>query len=400
MGALEDFYNNPDVLNAIVGNQQYATGQKPPVVPPYMGSQIPTPPEDNHVLEVLKGLGGLGGTVGHTGQDIFSTMQRAVTEGPYSSTTGEYDPKIGMLAPQLMLPGMGRALGGVGAELGAFGAIPRRLLGKKEISEMNSLIKAHPEREDLIRESYGLPSSISDLPTISPTMNKGSTPQRLPPSSLPREVPTSSKPHNPGERSSRAIDDEMLADARDLIKNGASIRSVAEDLGVHHETLRYRLDNPYSIKTADESFRNSPRASILNSDSVRELILTMKRSGETDLAIAQELQKRMPGQKITEKMVGSQITGLRNKNRLNTTNSSGIPLHPFFGQEADTQKEPYVDLARERIDNQDFNRSIEHYERYRKGKPPVPEVQPPQRGNMISTMDILNILRQQSGQAR
>lgn len=44
-------------------------------------------------------------------KDIYSRMQRAVTQGPYSSPTGEYDPSIGTLPLEVMAPGFGRATG-------------------------------------------------------------------------------------------------------------------------------------------------------------------------------------------------------------------------------------------------------------------------------------------------
>lgn len=49
-------------------------------------------------------------------QDIYKTMEQAVTQGPYSSPTGELDPKIVTLPWKVMSPGFARASG-----LAAFG---------------------------------------------------------------------------------------------------------------------------------------------------------------------------------------------------------------------------------------------------------------------------------------
>jgi hypothetical protein len=92
-----------------------------------------------------------------------------------------------------------------------------------------------------------------------------------------------------------------------------SIRKIAAELGVHHETLRHRLETPYSTKTHDEAFRGSPRASPLNDDHIRQLILAMKRAGQTDNAIAAALRDRMPGVTITSNMVSSQLHTLRKR---------------------------------------------------------------------------------------
>jgi lambda repressor-like predicted transcriptional regulator len=92
-----------------------------------------------------------------------------------------------------------------------------------------------------------------------------------------------------------------------------SVRKIAAELGVHHETLRHRLKTPYSTKTHDEAFRGSPRASPLNNDHIRQLILAMKRAGQTDNAIAAALRARMPGITITTNMVSSQLHTLRKR---------------------------------------------------------------------------------------
>jgi hypothetical protein len=92
-----------------------------------------------------------------------------------------------------------------------------------------------------------------------------------------------------------------------------SVRKIAAELGVHHETLRHRLKTPYSTKTHDEAFRSSPRASPLNDDHIRQLILAMKRAGQTDNAIAAALRARMPGVTVTTNMVSSQLHTLRKR---------------------------------------------------------------------------------------
>jgi len=92
-----------------------------------------------------------------------------------------------------------------------------------------------------------------------------------------------------------------------------SVRKIAAELGVPHKTLYHRLKTPYSTKTHDEAFRGSPRASPLNNDHIRQLILAMKRAGRTDNAIAAALRARMPGITITTNMVSSQLHTLRKR---------------------------------------------------------------------------------------
>jgi DNA-binding phage protein len=92
-----------------------------------------------------------------------------------------------------------------------------------------------------------------------------------------------------------------------------SVRKIATELGVPHKTLYHRLKTPYSTKTHDEAFRGSPRASPLNNDHIRQLILAMKRAGRTDNAIAAALRARMPGITITTNMVSSQLHTLRKR---------------------------------------------------------------------------------------
>lgn len=125
MADLDEFYSNPDILEAIKRNQQYATGNmpilprnnQPPIGEPIFNFNAPelkqysypthptgTPSESSQFaptqedfLNVLKGAGS-------SIKDLYSRIKTGVTEGPYNKETG-YDPRIGLTGPEVMLPG-------------------------------------------------------------------------------------------------------------------------------------------------------------------------------------------------------------------------------------------------------------------------------------------------------
>lgn len=83
-------------------------------------------------------------------KDIYARMQRAVTQGPYSSPTGEYDPSIGTLPLEVMMPGYGRAVG-----LGSSGGRFRGSLSGKKTGFFSNDV-----RESMVRIS----EKLGDVP--------------------------------------------------------------------------------------------------------------------------------------------------------------------------------------------------------------------------------------------
>jgi hypothetical protein len=212
------------------------------------------------------------------------------------------------------------------------------------MQEMRQLIQKHPEHAEEIRASYGLGMDEAAGPSISATTQGKSTSRalrneqnaqssRLPPSSLPENPPMNTGPVAGG---SRALSDDMIAEARKRLAAGESVQSVADDFAVHHTTLRDRLERPYSTRTQDEAYRASPRASPLNDDGIRQLILTMKRSGETDATIAHTLRGHMPDEQITTNMVTSQIARMRRRRELE---AAGLPVPPELHESNDWKAE-------------------------------------------------------------
>lgn len=242
-----------------------------------------------------------------------------------------------------LLAGNGRSAGIARAAEGSGAYRHTRNLSPKELEEMRALVKAHPEQADVIRASYGMEEAEIG-PRISVTIDKQSQPQRMAPATLPETVPVREEPWRAVGPKARALDDEMLGEARHMIENGASVSSIAEELGVHHSTLSMRLKQGYTKRSAEESFRLRPNTSPLNDDGIRQLILTMKRSGETDRAIAEHIQQTVfrGEKKITERMVGGQIHRMRTRQELE---AAGLPIPAELRAENDWQAEVYREDA-------------------------------------------------------
>lgn len=231
--------------------------------------------------------------------------------------------------PGALLPGFVRGAGGA-SDLGALGGKPlptaRRAshLSDVEMAEMNDLLRRHPEKADLIRESYNVSARESPLPRItSGRQETPNAPQRIAPSEIPE------KPSEVNFKGANAFTEEELTAIRAAREQGTTYRELAQQYGVDESAIRKRLaQGGYS-----QNPTGRPRTAAIDDDAL-QLMLTMKRSGETDAAIAQTLRDRMPGEKITENMVTGYLYRMRNRGQLD---ADGLP---FPMERDDTQWSP------------------------------------------------------------
>jgi len=161
-------------------------------------------------------------------------------------------------------------------------------LTPEQVTEMTALIRRHkgdPEMQATIRGWFGLADDTTDkLPKIAVARETGSDPRSL---AAKDTLPETAPAVRPVWERQKALDGDMLEQAREMRDSGMTYSKIADELGVHPDTVAHRLKTPYTDKA-------HPRAtSPLADPSVSELVLTMRRAGETYEGIAAHLNKEV-----------------------------------------------------------------------------------------------------------